>query len=144
MDHQICQTRQAPPIPGLLARAGFKLDPASQRILWNAQREERLATEGPYARVRHPQYVGFMLVMVGFLLQWPTLLTLAMFPVLVVVYRQLAIAEEREVTRQFGDQYGDYSRLVPRFISRWRDRATADPRGSAPARGSGPSERRAA
>lgn len=74
---------------------GFWLISSAWRILWKAQREERLATEGPYARVRHPQYVGFILVIVGFLLQWPTLLTLAMFPVMVLVYRRLAIAEER-------------------------------------------------
>jgi len=117
---------------------GFWLISAAWRILWKAQREERLATEGPYARVRHPQYVGFMLVMAGFLLQWPTLLTLAMFPVLVVVYRRLAVAEEREVIKQFGNLYRDYTRLVPRFIPRM-DRAVAKPRGSATARGSGPS-----
>ena len=51
-----------------------------------------LATDGLYARVRHPQYVGFVLVMFGFLLQWPTLLTLLMFPVLVVMYVRLGAA----------------------------------------------------
>lgn len=71
--------------------------------MWAAQRKDRLATEGPYERVRHPQYAGFLLVMVGFLPQWPTLLTLAMFPVLVLVYRRLAIAEEREVTQRLGN-----------------------------------------
>ena len=85
-----------------------------------------------------------MLVMLGFLLQWPMLLTLAMFPVLVLVYRQLAIAEEREVTQRFGNLYGDYSRSVPRFIPRWKDRAPDEPRDSAPARTLGPSRRHAA
>lgn len=82
--------------------------------------------------------------MVGFLLQWPTLLTLAMFPVLVFVYRRLAIAEEREVTQRFGNLYGDYSRSVPRFIPRWEDRAPDEPRDSVPARTLGPSRRHAA
>ena len=50
-----------------------------------------------YALVRHPQYVGFILIMVGFLLQWPTFATLAMFPILLVVYRRLAMREEAEV-----------------------------------------------
>ena len=110
---------------------GFWLISSAWRVLWTAQRKGRLATGGPYARVRHPQYVGFLLVMVGFLLQWPTLLTLAMFPVLVLVYRRLAIAEEREMTGRFGDLYEEYAGLVPRFIPRSKDRTPAEPEDSA-------------
>lgn len=119
---------------------GFWLISSAWRVLWTAQRRGRLATGGPYARVRHPQYVGFLFVMVGFLLQWPTLLTLAMFPVLVFVYRRLAISEEREVAGRFGDRYEEYARLVPRFIPRWRDHApTGATRSATPAKRSGPS-----
>ena len=46
--------------------------------------------------------MGFLLVMAGLLLQWPTLLTLVMFPVLVVAYGRLSVSEEREVRRRFG------------------------------------------
>lgn len=59
---------------------------AARRRLYVAQQHRELATEGAYAYIRHPQYVGFILVMFGFLLQWPTILTLAMFPVLVSMY----------------------------------------------------------
>jgi protein-S-isoprenylcysteine O-methyltransferase Ste14 len=54
--------------------------------------------------------------MIGFLLQWPTLATLAMFPVLVLVYRRLAIAEEREVGQRFGAEWDSYVALTPRFV----------------------------
>ena len=77
-----------------------------------------MATTGPYAHVRHPQYVGFVLIMFGFLLQWPTLLTLAMFPVLVWMYVHLARQEEREVRAQFGETYAEYARRVPAFVPR--------------------------
>lgn len=70
--------------------------------MFKAQRDHRLATPGPYARVRHPQYVGFALVLVGFLLQWPTPLTLLMFPVLVTMYVRLARREERDALAAFG------------------------------------------
>ena len=83
------------------------------------QRHRELATTGVYARVRHPQYAGFILVMLGFLLQWPTLLTLAMFPVLVVMYVRLARHEEQAALAQFGDAYRDYRARVPAFIPRW-------------------------
>ncbi|NIV48243.1 MAG: isoprenylcysteine carboxylmethyltransferase family protein, partial [Gammaproteobacteria bacterium] len=60
------------------------------KVLYAAQRAGRLACTGPYARIRHPQYVGFVLIMVGFLVQWPTLVTLTMFPILVYMYVRLA------------------------------------------------------
>ena len=69
---------------------------AGWRVLYEAQRRGTLATTGIYARIRHPQYVGFVLVMFGFLLQWPTLLTVAMFPVLAFMYWRLARHEEQE------------------------------------------------
>jgi methanethiol S-methyltransferase len=97
---------------------GFILIAAAWRVLYAAQRLGKLATTGPYAYVRHPQYVGFVLIMFGFLLQWPTLLTLAMFPVLVWMYARLARSEEREVIEEFGDAYRRYSDRVPAFVPR--------------------------
>jgi hypothetical protein len=66
------------------------------------QRRGELAQTGPYAYVRHPQYVAFILIMLGFLLQWPTLLTLLMCPILVITYVRLARREEQEVRRGTG------------------------------------------
>ncbi|MBF6606318.1 MAG: isoprenylcysteine carboxylmethyltransferase family protein [Chloroflexi bacterium] len=100
----------------VLIGAGFWLITAAWRILWDAQRGGRLAVAGPYARLRHPQYAGFLLIMVGFLLQWPTLATLVMFPVLVLVYRRLAIEEEREVRERFGAEWDSYAASTPRFL----------------------------
>jgi protein-S-isoprenylcysteine O-methyltransferase Ste14 len=107
-------------LSNLLIAGGFLLLAAAWRVLYQAQRTGRLATTGPYARVRHPQYVGFILIMFGFLLQWPTLLTLAMFPVLVWMYVRLARAEEREVVREFGDEYARYAGRTPAFIPHLR------------------------
>ncbi len=87
-------------------------------MLYEAQRSGTLAQTGAYARIRHPQYVAFVLIMFGFLLQWPTVLTLAMFPVLVVMYVRLALAEERESAGTFGNQWEGYARRTPRFVPR--------------------------
>ncbi len=89
---------------------GFILIAASWRVLHEAQQRHALATTGAYAYVRHPQYAGFVLVMFGFLLQWPTLLTLAMFPILVFMYVRLARTEEREALAEFGPAYERYMR----------------------------------
>lgn len=100
---------------------GFILLSAAWRVLYQAQRTGTLAVTGPYARIRHPQYVGFVMILVGFLFQWPTILTLAMFPVLLVMYWRLALREEREVEAEIGDDYRRYAARVPRFVPRLRD-----------------------
>lgn len=97
---------------------GFVIISAGWKGLYEAQRRHTLATTGIYARVRHPQYIGFVLVMFGFLLQWPTLLTLAMFPVLVFMYWRLARREEQEVLAEHGEAYARYMREVPAFFPR--------------------------
>jgi protein-S-isoprenylcysteine O-methyltransferase Ste14 len=95
---------------------GFWLISVAWHHLWNAQRQGLLATTGPYARIRHPQYVGFVLIMLGFLVQWPTLLTLAMFPVLVWMYARLARGEEKDSRERFGAGWDRYASRVPAFI----------------------------
>lgn len=102
----------------ILIGGGFWLLAAAWPVLYRAQREGRIAREGPYAHVRHPQYIGFVLIMTGFLLQWPTLITLAMYPILVWMYARLALAEERECLTRFGDAYRAYMAEVPRFVPR--------------------------
>jgi protein-S-isoprenylcysteine O-methyltransferase Ste14 len=97
---------------------GFILLASAWRVLYEAQRERTLATAGPYAYVRHPQYAGFILIMLGFLLQWPTLLTLVMFPILVVMYIRLARREEHEVLKEFGEAYARYAAHTPAFFPR--------------------------
>lgn len=100
----------------ILIGTGFWLIAAAWRVLFDAQQRQALATTGPYGYVRHPQYAGFILVLLGFLLQWPTLLTLAMFPVLVVMYVRLARSEEREAVVEFGDAHRRYMQKVPAFV----------------------------
>ncbi len=95
---------------------GFILISVAWKLLYEAQQDGTLAQSGPYAYVRHPQYAGFILIMFGFLFQWPTLLTLAMFPVLVWMYVRLARSEEREARAAFGEAYERYSARVPAFI----------------------------
>ena len=85
-------------------------------VLYKAQRSHTLAISGPYATIRHPQYVGFIIVMLSFLLQWPTLLTLLMFPILVTMYIRLAHQEERDALAEFGEEYARYAAITPAFL----------------------------
>ena len=103
----------------VLLASGFMLLSAAWNVLYHAQRHHSLATTGPYARVRHPQYIAFVMILLGFLLQWPTLLTLLMFPILLGMYGRLAVTEEREMRAQFGADYERYVQRTPRFFPRW-------------------------
>ncbi len=107
-------------LSNVLIFAGFIMLSSAWGVLYSAQRRHQLATHGLYARMRHPQYVAFIVIMFGFLLQWPTLITLAMFPVLVWVYLRLAKAEERDAATEFGDTYEHYRQRTPAFIPSFR------------------------
>jgi protein-S-isoprenylcysteine O-methyltransferase Ste14 len=99
---------------------GFWILASAWPVLYRAQKARHLATQGIYARMRHPQYTGFILIMLGFLIQWPTILTLLMFPVLVTMYARLAISEERQVEQEFGQAWREYAARTPRFFPRLR------------------------
>ena len=95
---------------------GFILLAAAWRVLYRAQRGHTVAMTGPYALVRHPQYAAFISIMFGFLLQWPTLLTLVVFPILVFMYVRLARREEREALAGLGEEYRRYMDRTPAFF----------------------------
>lgn len=99
---------------------GFILLSSAWEVLYKAQRSHTLATTGIYARMRHPQYIAFIIILLGFLLQWPTILTLLMFPILLWMYTRLAFQEEREIRTEFGQDYNDYAATTPAFIPRWK------------------------
>jgi protein-S-isoprenylcysteine O-methyltransferase Ste14 len=120
-------------LSNVLIAGGFILLARSWPVLYAAQQQGGLAT-GPYAYVRHPQYVAFIVIMLGFLLQWPTLLTVAMFPILAWAYVRLARREEIEVRAAFGDSYTRYAAVTPAFIprikgpaARWTDTRSSNP-----------------
>jgi protein-S-isoprenylcysteine O-methyltransferase Ste14 len=101
-------------ISNLIVFIGFAIMWKGWRKIHGAKGE--LVTDGLYKYVRHPQYSGLFLVMIGMLIQWPTIITALMFPVLVYVYFRLSKREEREVLKIFGDEYRSYMKKTPMFI----------------------------
>lgn len=99
---------------------GIGLFAQGWRELYRAHEQKRLATDGLYGVVRHPQYLGLFIGLFGEgIVHWPTLFSVALFPVIVLAYTLLARKEERRVVEQFGDEYRAYQRRVPMFIPRW-------------------------
>ena len=112
------------------------------RELYRARQQNRLATDGLYGLVRHPQYTGLFIGLFGEgVVHWPTLFSVALFPVIVLAYALLARREERKVLVQFGEEYRAYRRRVPMFLprfGRWRELVE---RAGDSADGKGPSPR---
>jgi len=98
---------------GALITGGFILLAVGFQKIHRARGE--LVTDGIYRYVRHPQYLGILMLTGAFLIQWPTLLTLVMWPILVLMYYRLAKKEESELEAKF-PEYGDYKRRVPMFL----------------------------
>ncbi len=101
-------------IGGLVMLAGMSLVALGWRKVHRAG--DKLVTDGIYGIIRHPQYLGFVLITAGMLIHWPTLLTLAMFPILLAAYLHLAKKEGKELAGRFGKDYLRYKHLVPAFI----------------------------
>ena len=105
-----------------IAFFGITLLIAGWREVYRANKEGRLATGGPYALVRHPQYTGIFMVLFGEgVVHWPTVFSLAAFPIVVIAYALLARKEERQMIKKFGDEYREYQRRVPMFLPHWGD-----------------------
>ncbi|OGO22225.1 MAG: hypothetical protein A2144_11985 [Chloroflexi bacterium RBG_16_50_9] len=104
--------------------AGLVVMGKAWKLIHTAKGE--LVTTGLYRRVSHPQYFGLFLITVGMFIQWPTIVTAAMWPVLMFMYYRLALREEKEMETVFGDRFADYKRQVPMFLPRLgKARATA-------------------
>lgn len=106
-------------ISNVLIIGGFVLLSAAWKVLYEAQQNHQLAMSGPYAKIRHPQYAAFIVIMLGFLIQWPTLPTLVMFPILIAVYIRLSVREENYVKQMFGELYVRYADRTPRYFPRF-------------------------
>ena len=96
---------------GLLAILGW-------RGIHRAVASNSMARSGLYRFIRHPQYTGFYLFLIGSVINWPTILTLLTLPALCWIYRKLAIAEEQEALKIFGDDYQRYMLRTGRFLPR--------------------------
>ncbi|MBT8145664.1 MAG: isoprenylcysteine carboxylmethyltransferase family protein [Gammaproteobacteria bacterium] len=109
-------------LSNVLVIVGFFILASAWNVLHQSQRTHTLARTGWYARCRHPQYFAFILIMFGFLLQWPTIPTLVMFPILVVVYVRLAKREEESTVSEFGEEYLRYRENTPAWIPRFEQK----------------------
>lgn len=98
---------------------GITLLIAGWRQVYRAQKQGSFVTDGLYRFVRHPQYTGIFLAVLGQLLHWPTVLTLVLSPLILAMYYRLSLKEEAQMLSRFGSVYEDYAARTPRFLPRW-------------------------
>lgn len=101
---------------GIVMFAGLMIMGKAWRQLHRANGQ--LLTSGIYRSVRHPQYSGLFLILIGMLIEWPTLITITMWPILVLMYYRLARREEKEMLSQFDGEYAAYQQRAPMFWPR--------------------------
>jgi protein-S-isoprenylcysteine O-methyltransferase Ste14 len=101
-------------ISNLLILAGILIISAGWERVYEAEGE--MVTDGIYAHVRHPQYTGIFIVTTGFMIQWPTLSTLILWPFVIMMYVRLAKKEERQMLEKFPERYREYMEVTPRFF----------------------------
>jgi len=114
------------PLSSLLIVLGGLLVAFGWRGIHGASNE--LVTSGLYAYVRHPQYLGFLTLTLSMIIQWATIPTLIMWPILVILYYRLARQEEKEMEQKYREKYQEYKNKVPMMIPRlkrkWRSATT--------------------
>jgi len=81
--------------------------------------ESTLVQDGVYGLMRHPQYVGIMLIVLSQLIDWPTIATIILSPPILWLYIRLAHREETAQIAKFGSAYERYRQRVPMFVPRW-------------------------
>ncbi len=80
--------------------------------------KQQLITTGIYGHVRHPQYLGFLLITMGMNVLWVTLTTLLLWPILALLYHRLAKEEDNQLEKKFGEEFLKYKKSVSSFIPR--------------------------
>jgi protein-S-isoprenylcysteine O-methyltransferase Ste14 len=108
------------PISNMIMLIGILFIVLGWRKIFRAK--SQLITTGIYGHVRHPQYLGFLLLTLGMNIQWITIPTLLLWPAIVILYYRLAKEEDKKMEEKFGEEHRKYSRSVPMFIPRIRIR----------------------
>ncbi len=83
--------------------------------LYKHSKKEGMVTSGIYKYSRHPQYLGFIFIILGWFFGWPTPLTLIFAPILIYKYLDVCHKEEIEVAKEH-PEYDDYKLKVPFMV----------------------------
>jgi len=104
------------PISNIIILMGILLIIFGWRKIYRAK--GKLVTTGIYRHIRHPQYLGFLLLTLGMNILWITISALLLWHILAILYYRLAKEEDKELEERFGEEYLKYKRVVPMLMPR--------------------------
>ncbi len=105
------------PVGSLVTFVGVLLILLGWREIYRTRNQ--LVTRGVYGYLRHPQYLGIILVAGGWLIHWPTIPGIVLWPLLVLLYYRLSKREDQYLAETFGTQYSEYAQRTPMLFPRW-------------------------
>ena len=104
----------------VIVLSSFYFESISHRVLEKAHSEpeeiKKLVTGGIYSKIRHPIYLGRILLNVGFLIIIPIIPMLVISIAFIIIWYLMALYEERLLIEKFGKKYKNYKKKVPMFI----------------------------
>jgi protein-S-isoprenylcysteine O-methyltransferase Ste14 len=84
-------------------------------------KDEKLCVDGPYSLVRHPLYLGNLIVLAGLLVvAWSPVMAVAATVAAALNYRAVLGEEERGLEARFGDEWREYVARTPGMVPRLR------------------------
>ncbi|MCW4048562.1 MAG: isoprenylcysteine carboxylmethyltransferase family protein [Candidatus Bathyarchaeota archaeon] len=89
----------------------------SYAVSWAMSMDHKLIRDAPYSLVRHPSYLGYMLMIIALTLIWGNVITMVSW-IAIPGYYLVSIHEESILVEQFGEEYLEYMRQVNGFIPR--------------------------
>jgi protein-S-isoprenylcysteine O-methyltransferase Ste14 len=127
-DFMQCMLEIGMPLGSLVTFLGVLLIILGWREIYRARGQ--LATRGVYRYLRHPQYLGIILVAGGWLVHWPTIPGAVLWPLLVGLYYRLSRREDKYLAETFGRQYSEYAAKTPMLFPKWRLRLLSNEKSS--------------
>ncbi|MBD3190227.1 MAG: DUF1295 domain-containing protein [Candidatus Heimdallarchaeota archaeon] len=94
----------------ILAYLGFK------QVFQEERDSPEVITKGVFGLIRHPTYLGAILIYVGWILTTLSLISLGMLVIIILFYNYIATHEEKVMVKQFGEEYETYKQGVPKWI----------------------------
>ena len=113
------------PLAIIILFCGVYFVKKSQGIVFGEVREKpSVIRKGVFSRVRHPMYLGALLLYLGFLVSTFSLIAAGIWGIIIIFYYFNSKHEEKLLLAKFGKDYKDYQREVPMLIPRIRKKQT--------------------
>jgi len=103
---------------GITIKVIFRKEFRKKNVISEQEIHRKLVTTGLYAVIRHPQMIGFIIFYLGYSLLFLSLYCLYWFPLLIIIISIVASIEEKDLKKEFSQEYKNYKRKVGMLFPR--------------------------